>query len=43
MNNPAYNNNNAEDSEFQMKSKKSEDDLWELPELKSDEKSWSGK
>ena len=41
MDNPAYENNNGDKMEKKV-AQKAEDDLWELPELKTDEKSWKG-
>jgi len=42
MENPGYENNNGDVPEMKdfKQTKKDEEDLWELPELKTDEKSW---
>ena len=44
MENPGYDNNNGDVTEMKdfKETKKDEEDLWELPELKTDEKSWKG-
>ena len=44
MENPGYENNNGDVPEMKdfKQTKKDEEDLWELPELKTDEKSWKG-
>ena len=42
MDNRAYEANKDDKTEKKMAAKM-EEDLWELPDLKSDEKSWKGK